>query len=323
MLVLVTGASGFLGSHVASQLVQEGHCVRVFMRSSSAKAPAGCEVVFGDLSDSDSLGRATNGAEVVYHCAALVSDWGPLSSFRAVNRDGVKTLLEACAASRVRRFVQVSTLDVLGWRNRMLLEEAEPVHTGFAYPDTKGEGETLVKQLAPASNIEYSIIRPGWIYGPGDRQFLPEIVDALRKGNALLIALGRRPAPVVFIENLVPALVQAGQNENASGKCFHLVDDPVPTWAEFFNRIARRIGVATPTFSLSPDLAYICAAVLESWAKVTRQKTRPLLTRYIVRYWSSDFEVETARARADLGFRTAISLEEGLQRTLSPAGYLS
>jgi 2-alkyl-3-oxoalkanoate reductase len=323
MRALVTGANGFLGSHIASQLVRDGHSVRLLLRRSPAQVPAGCDIALGDLSDADSLQRSTQGIDVVFHCAALVSDWGPLASFQEVNRDGVRRLLEASAAAGVRRFVHVSTIDVLGWRGHVLREDDQPVHTGFAYPDTKGEGETLVKQLAPALKIEHAIIRPGWIYGPGDRVFVPEIVDALRKKGALVISKGRLPAPLVFVGNAVPAIVRAGLVQESAGKTFHLVDQPMPTWAEFMGRIAKILGTSPPTLSLSPAVAYACAALMESWARIIGGKTRPLLTRYLVRYWSAHFDVETARAAEMLGFRTTVSLDEGLQLALNPAGKLA
>jgi nucleoside-diphosphate-sugar epimerase len=314
--VLVTGATGFLGGHVAAYLVRRGVATRCLVRRAGTGAPHGAEAVLGDLLDLGSLRAACRGMDVVVHCAALVSDWSPPERFHEVNVTGTRALAEACRDAGVRRLVHVSTLDVLGHGNGPVHEDDPPRRTGFDYPDTKGAAEGVVRAVAEACGLELAIVRPGWVYGPGDRHFLPEVADAIRSGTAVLIAGGRRPAPLVGIENLVPALASAGLEARAAGGVFHLVDAPVPTWADLFRHVARLLGRPAPRLSVPAPVAYGVAVAMETAARLRGRERRPLLTRYLVRYLSASLDVRTGAARDVLGFRTRVPLELGLERAL-------
>ena len=145
---LVTGASGFLGSHLAEALVARGESVRALVRPTSSTAhlqSLGVELAYGDLTDEQSLRTALRGIERVYHCAALVADWGASwAAFRAANVTGLRSLLEAATAVGVRRFIHVSTSDVYGYPDSPNDETAPYRLRGWPYGDTKIAGEQLV-----------------------------------------------------------------------------------------------------------------------------------------------------------------------------------
>src|SRR3954471_19799366 len=187
-LNVVTGATGFLGSHIAEQLAARGERVRALVRPTSDTAflrQLGAELAPGDLADPASLRRAVEGADVVYHCAARVGDWGPWRAFQEQVIEATANLLDACRAAHVGRVLHVSSIIVYGHpqlREGQFTED-EPLGQNLWLWDYYCRAKIRAEELCRAYSGALTIVRPSWIYGPRDRTSLPRLLKALDAGR--------------------------------------------------------------------------------------------------------------------------------------------
>jgi nucleoside-diphosphate-sugar epimerase len=242
MRVLVTGASGFLGGVVCRQLAEAGHEPVALCRREGS-APEGAAEAYGDLADGDSLQRAVRQSrpERVIHLAAEIASQRSEAKIREANVEGTRRLLEACASiDRRPGFVFASTVVTGDAEGRVLDEESElPVET--AYGRSKQQGEALVRD----SGLDWAIIRPSHVYGPGG-WFEEEFVKRLRApGRFAVIGSGENWWDVVRVEDVAAAFVTAAERA-APGSLYHVVDDEPVTFYEFISRTADALGVGAP-----------------------------------------------------------------------------
>jgi len=175
--VLVTGATGFTGGHLARALASGGYAVRAFVRDPAQAASfsdfPGIEPAVGTLEDRASLDRAVRGIDVVYHIAAIYRQAGlPDARYRAINATAVRSVIEAAAAAGAKRVVHCSTVGVHGDVEHPPANEDAPLRPGDVYQETKVEGEAVARAAAADTGLEVVIARPTGIYGPGDRRLL-------------------------------------------------------------------------------------------------------------------------------------------------------
>src|SRR5438105_10592480 len=210
---VVTGAAGFIGSHVVDALLLRGDGVRALVRGSGRPIPwhaQGAEVVVGDLRDADTARAAVHGAHTVYHCAAA-GDNVSRQELHDTNVGGLRNLLEAMRRSDARRLVLMSGLSVLGLRNwERMTEELPTCPCRDPEIQAKLEAEALAWEYQRAHGIEVSILRAGFVYGPRDRRNLPQLLDAVRKWTFIYIGSRRNVVPLVHVSDLAAALLLAG-----------------------------------------------------------------------------------------------------------------
>lgn len=319
--VLVTGASGFIGSRLASRLSAEGRGVRCLVRpSSDTSALAGLpvELVTGALGDEGSLRRAAEGCERIVHCAALVSDWATVAEIRAANVTGTRNLLTAASAAGTRRVVHISTTDVYGHPGSGPLDEdREPA--GFAnwYAQTKLEAED---EVLAARLPEKAILRPATVYGPGSEDVVGQIARAIEDGHMLLVDRGRALAGLCYVENLIDAIVLALDAPLGAAGTFNVTDGVPVTWAAFAGDLARGLGAPPVRLSLPYPLAMAIGIALEHGYRLVRARTgletAPLLSRQAVQVLGRDQSFSAARAEELLGWKPGVGYDEGLQATL-------
>src|SRR5262245_48041908 len=171
MRYFITGATGFVGSHLAEACIAKGHTVCTLARAQSDVSileKLGVTIQRGDLTEADSIPAALNGADVVVHCAAKVGDWGPVEEYRKVNVDGLRNLLEACRTAKLTRFVHISSLGVYPACNHYGTDENAPLPASHidGYTQTKVEAEQLVLEYHRQHQVPVVTLRPGFIYGP-------------------------------------------------------------------------------------------------------------------------------------------------------------
>lgn len=241
MKVLVTGASGFLGSYVCEQLVAGGHEVGALVRREGSQ-PAGTTAVSGDLTDAASLRDALAGwrPEVVIHLAAEIASQRDPAKIEAANVTGTRDLIAASEAAGVERIVFTSTVVTGDAHGEVLTEDsALPVET--AYGRSKQEGERLLRD----SSLEDIVIRPSHVYGPGG-WFVEEFVNRLRQpGRFAVIGSGENWWDVVHVEDVASACVLAAQNAQA-GSLFHVVDDEPIHFYDFVALASESLGLGAP-----------------------------------------------------------------------------
>jgi nucleoside-diphosphate-sugar epimerase len=316
-MVFLTGATGFLGSHVAQALAARGEPVRLLVRRPQRARwleELGAQCVAGDLSSEAALAAALKGCRCVIHCAAMASDWGAWEDFREANDYGVGRLLKACESASLERFVHISTTDVYGYPDRNGLDETTLLRDrGLAYNSTKISGERRVWAALDAG-LPVTVIRPGSIYGPRSVTLGTDIVDYLRSG-APLIRSGRVNAGFVYVENCADLILLAMTHPAAVGAAFHSIDDGDQSWHDYFDALCRALDLRMPRWSVPRPVAYCAAWMMEIYGRMTGRTSRPLATRTAVEIVGTRQGFSAARARQRLGFSPTIGFEEGIGKT--------
>jgi nucleoside-diphosphate-sugar epimerase len=320
--VLVTGATGFIGGAVAQRLKSEGCAVRTLVRRNSdtaALTTVGCELCYGDITDAVSVQEAMHGMDAAVHCAAFASDWGPHETFVRVNIEGTRHILDAALECGVKRVVHVSTADVFGiYKDGRVIDDSFPLkETGFSYSDTKAEADKLALVYAHERGLPVAVIRPNWVYGPGDRTFLPELVDAMRTHQMVFFGSPSNTIPLCFIDNLVDAVILALIRDEAAGQGYIVGDGAVITWRELTDMLAEQLGLPKVKWTIPLPLAHLVAVAAETLAKIARSKKRPVLTRYELEISGRDLHYSNSKICRELGFLPYVMPEEGLARTIA------
>jgi dihydroflavonol-4-reductase len=318
--VLVTGATGFTGGHLAQHLINGGDEVRALVRPKSrarfeaSPLPAKGVIAFeGDLIDAPSLQRAVAGVDVVYHIAATYREAGqPDSAYRAINIEGTKHLLEAAKAAGVTRVVHCSTGGVHGHIANPPATEDAPFNPGDVYQDTKLEAEQVARQYAEASGLDVVVARPIGIYGPGDTRFL-KMFRGLARGNFPMIGNGRAFYHLTFVDDLVEGFRLCGTVPGAKGRTYILAGPRYTTLEQLVHLVAKELNVKPPRVHL-PVWPFWTAGLLCEMVCVPLRIEPPIFRRR-VDFYTKSRAFDTTRARAELAFQPKVDLEEGIKRT--------
>jgi hypothetical protein len=313
MRVFITGASGFIGGHVAEALAGDHEVLALSRSASSAEAvrARGATPVTGTLG-AVAL-EHLEGVDVVVHCAAFVSEWGTREEFWAANVDGTRQLLDVARRARVKRFVHVSSEAVLFAGDDLIdVDETHPYpeRQRFLYSETKAEAERLV--LA-ASGPDFTTIalRPRFVWGPRDLTVLPTILRMAEEGRFAWIDGGRSRTSTTHVANLVHG-VKLALERGQGGHAYFLADDGERTIREILSRLAATRGVTLPSRSIPGKVARAIAAVAEGAWRLLRLGGQPPLTRLTAAMLSSNITVRTDKARAELGWAPVISVDQGI-----------
>jgi oxidoreductase len=322
---LVSGASGFIGSHLAERLRRDGRRVRGLVRSTSDTsrlAALGVELAVGDLGDRGSLERAVEGCRYVLHCAAMVSDWGTVDEIRRINVAGTRDLLDASCAASVERFIQFSSTDVYGYPGQAAVDEAYvPQRFSNWYAQTKWEAEAEVRRVQASGALACVTLRPATVYGPRSEEVVGEMARALRGHHMLLVDRGRAIAGLTYVENLVDAAVLALEREEAPGQAFNVTDGLPVTWRRFLDDLADGLGYPRARWSVPYAAANALGVSLEAGYRALRRATRltlpPLLSRQAVQVLGRPQDFSQAKAMTLLGWRPRVDYPSGLAATLA------
>jgi len=321
MASLVTGASGFLGGHLAESLIAEGEEVYVLVRPTSAtphlsRLPV--RPVIADLSDVASLRQAVQPVTRIFHCAACSTDWAPWATYVSANVTGTENLLEAArSAPKLERFVHVSTTDVYGYPAVPCAETRPMVDAGLPYNQTKRLGELAVWKAQREFSLPVTVVRPATIYGPRGKDFTIEVATLLRQRLMATIDGGRARGGFAYVCNVVDAMLQASVSKAALGQAYNLSDGTDATWKRYLALFAAGLECSEPWIDLSTRAAIGMSRLFEAVHRLLRLPGRPLLTRHAVYLLGVDQEFPTEKARRDFGFAPSVSLEEGIARSVA------
>ena len=318
MRSLVTGATGFTGGVLTRALLARGHAVTALVRDAGRAADlrdAGARLAVGDLTDRTALRAALEGVQVVYNVAAIYRQAGvSAAAYRAVNTDAVRTLLELGAEAGVRRVVQCSTVGVHGDVERPPATEEAPLRPGDVYQRTKLEGERAGREAAARTGVEYTVARPTGIYGPGDRRLL-KLFRGVARRRWVTLGSGEIFYHLTFVTDIVEGLRLCGEIPGAAGGTYIIAGPQVTTLNELVAAIARAAGVRPPRWRLPVWPVWLAGAICEGVC--VPFGLEPPLYRRRVDFFTKSRAFDIARARAELGYAPAVSLEEGIRRTLS------
>ena len=317
MNVLVTGATGFTGGHLARWLKSKGEHVRVLARDpkmASGLAAQGIEVIAGDLTNTPSLHRAAAGCEVIYNIAALYRTAGlPIDSYRQVNAVGVAEVVDAAAASGARRVVQCSTVGVHGHINGPPANEDAPLAPGDVYQDTKLEGERLGAAAAARQGIEFVIARPSGIYGEGDRRLF-KLFGKVAQRRFVLLGDGRIHYHLTYVADVCEGLRLCGVTPAAAGRIYIIAGAEIPTLRQVMDLTADIAKVQRPRLRLPVWPVWLAGALCEVACRPFG--VSPPLYRRRVDFFTKSRAFDISRARRELGFNPRVNLLDGITRTL-------
>lgn len=322
---LITGASGFIGGRLAKRLSDEGYAVRCLVRASSDTSrleQLDVQLTVGDLTDADSLMRATAGCQYVLHCGALVSDWATTQEIVRINVGGTRSLLDAALATSIERFVHFSSTDIYGYPDRSQTDETyTPTRFRNWYAQTKLEAEAEVRRAERENALTTVILRPATVYGPGSVDVVGEIARAIKGRHMLLIDRGRPLAGLCYIDNLLDAAVLALQHEAAPGEAFNVSDGLDVTWKQFTDGLAGGLGCPEVRFSIPYPLANSIGFSLEHCYRLLRRATGlslpPLLSRQAVQVLGKSQDFSNRKLRQTLDWEPRVGYENGLEATVA------
>jgi len=316
MSVLVTGATGFTGGHLARRLVREGYSVRVLVRpeeNAQKLAAAGMEIVYGDLTHANSLAGVAENIHTVYHIAAAFREEGvPKKFFWDVNVEGTRYLMDESLKSGVRRFVHCSTVGVQGEIKHPPAREKDPYNPGDHYQASKVDGELLVLQYIQDKNLPAVIFRPVGIHGPGDTRFL-KFFRYIQNGKFHMFGSGRILYHLTYIDDLVEGILLCGTVHGIEGEIFTLGGAGNTTLNDFVGTIAKILNKPIPKIHYPVWPLWIAGAVCEVICRPLR--IHPPIYRRRVEIFMKDRAFDISKAKRLLGYQPKMSLEEGIRRT--------
>ena len=310
--VLVTGASGKLGRAVVKRLLHEGQRVRMFQRRAPGTVAANCEVVVGDLGDPEAVDRAVRGARVVIHAGAAVK--GGVLEHETATIKGTQHVLDACERHGVERLVYISSMSVVDWAGSSLgdpVTENTPLephaeHRG-AYTRCKLEAEKLVSARAAAGALHAVILRPGQIFGHD----FPLVTGAVARrvgGRWLVLGDGELPLPLVYIDDLVDAIVLAKDSSLSNGEVLQLVDTDSMTQ----NEVLSALGNEASVIRVGRPLVFLAGRLSEP---VFRALNRPSpVGLYRLKSALARLQFDSDRTRELLGWQPRVGVREGIRR---------
>lgn len=318
--VFVTGGNGFMGR----ALMERCRAAGVDVRGVDVHPDPDRGVVAGDISDPSTWSDQLQGAEIVVHTAAIVSN--NIASDRAwcVNVVGTQRVLDAAANAGARRFVQISTMGVTRFAHadpaaaerclpgRPLDERWPLMPTGNPYTDTKIAGEHAVLAAHAAGQLECTVIRPADVYGPGCRPWVLEPIAAMRANRFLLPARGQGLFTPIYIDDLVDGIVRAASHPTAAGQIFHLGGESPVTTLEYFGHLSRMLGRSEPPRAVPTPVAIAAAETARLLARVRRRHTE--LGRGVILMLAKTRGVSNDKAHRMLGWWPQVDLAEGMRR---------
>lgn len=320
-LHVVTGATGLIGSHVAERLLARGERVRALARPGSDTRfleARGAEIIRGDLHAPDSLAAAVRGAAIVYHCAAVVGDWGPWAIYRRAIVEATGHLLAACRAATVPRLLHVSSINVYGHPRlppERWLTEDDPLGQNLWWWDHYCRAKVLAEEQVRAHPGAWTIVRPSWTYGPRDRNSIPRVLDAVEKRRAVIVGRGDNRLNVLHAADVAEGVLRAAASPRAVGQAYNLSSEGEISQREFLDGLTALLGVPPITRRVPFWLAFTGGFLSESAGRLFGL-SRPVLTRYAVALIGRTTRFSIAKARDQLGWRPTIHPLDGIRAVL-------
>lgn len=320
MNAAVTGGTGFLGRALLRLLRPQAGQVRALVRRAEDEPlvrASGALPVRGDLTVSGGCDGLVRPGDVVFHAAARVDLTGRWSEFERTTVGGTRRLLEAALPSRPARFVYVSSAAVYSpaYTSGSLSVERTPTKPAAHnfYGRAKLSAETLVRSECDRANCPWTILRLGFLYGPGNRALLRHFVPLLERRRLFVVGSGRNRIATLYVDDAARAVLLAGTHPVASGKIYDVASDERVTQQEYIQATADALDLPRPGRRVPRIAAYVAAGLAELAARLGGGE--PPFTRAMVVLMSVDQVLDASRLRSELGWRPEVSFEDGMRRT--------
>ncbi len=321
--VLVTGATGLLGSHLAEQWVNAGARVRVILRRHDPTPfldALKVEKVYGNLRDPIGCRFACEGMDIVCHAAAKVGDWGSWHEFQEDTVEATRQIAEAAKHAGVGRFVQISSTSAYGHPHdsEAPIREDYPLGTNIwrqdPYTLAKVECERLLWKMS-GSGFPLTIIRPSWLYGLRDRITLKRVVGRMKAGKFRLIGPGDNRIQAIDAAEVASAAIRAALSPSAVGRAYNVTDLGPITQKGYFDLMADSFGLPPITKRAHYPTVFFGAGLLERWGRLVHPSRPPLITRYAAWLMGRRLWYDNSRIRDEIGWSPSIDYETSLRRT--------
>ena len=319
---LVTGANGFIGSHLATSLVDRGFMVYAIHRRKTSKNPTynkyvedgKIKVFLGDVSNFDT--SALPPVDYIYHIAGKVSVWGKLEDFRKINLGGTKKFLEYAKRCSVKCFTYLSSVAVYGFYGyKNIAEDGEKKPFKNPYSLSKLETETYVREYCTQNNIPFVIIRPGNVYGEYDYTSSHEIYTRVKREKMLISAGGKYESCFVYAGNLVEAIVHTSQTPDARCTDYNVADNN-DTLKTYLTDVANAFGVKPKFKNFPGPIARLTACLVEGFYKMFFIKKAPLITRFSVYQNCADYSFSIDKL-LKTGYAPKFTKKQGIENTVN------
>lgn len=323
MKILVTGGGGFLGQALCRGLAERGHDVASFNRGHyPALGALGVRQLRGDLADRDAVVAAARGADAIFHNAAKAGAWGSYESYHAANVTGTQNVLDACRAHGIGRLVYTSTPSVTHRKTHPVeggTADSVPYGEGFKapYATTKLIAE---KAVLAANDVDLATIalRPRLIWGPGDQQILPRLVERAKQGRLRFVGGGHNLIDTTYIDNAAQAhfdaLAHLAPGAACAGRAYFISNGEPMTVREIVNSLLQAAGAPTVSKTIPFGVAYAVGMVCEGLWHALPLQGEPPMTRFLAEQLSTTHWYDMSPARRDFGYVPRVNIHEGLMR---------
>ena len=312
MTMLVTGATGFVGTHLVDELLSGGSKVRALSRNQERAdklRQRGVETVVGDIRDPTAMSSAVRDVDIIFHCAAAHSLCS-VEEIRETNQNGLRNLLDAVRQEKRGRIILMSSMNAYGIKSFDHLTEDAPLRrSGEAHADAKIDGDELALEYADRHGLDITILRPGLIYGHGDRH-LPRMADAIRRGKFVFIGSRDNVVPLVSVSDMVQAMLLASQTSHSGARVFNITDGSRSTIGDLVGHLARLMNCPPPTRVLPYFLPWLVCTVCDRLGR-----SGPI-NRTTLRFLGTSRFADIQRARDELGYQPTVDLGAGLKASM-------
>lgn len=332
MKVLVTGATGFIGSHLVKELKNQEHEVTCFVRKASnidKFKKLNVDFAYGDIQDKKSLEEVVEGKEVIYHLIGI----GSLSAnskeefkkFYDINVLGTKNLLNAVLSKNpsIKKVIYLSSTAAVGLQNGIIVNEETVCNPVTPYQKSKYESEKSILDYYEKYGLPITIIRPCMVYGPGNPYSeILHMCKFIKKGIFPLFNDGNNSVPLVYVADLVQGIVLAAE-KGRCGEIYFITNDNISSMDQIVDAISQTMGVKVFRIRIPKRLAKFCAYILENIALMFRFK--PIITRERIESMTTDRIFSIEKAKKEFGYIPKINLKNGIKKTIDwykEKGYL-
>ena len=315
MNVLITGAGGFIGSHLVEDQLARGRYVKALdVHHSNLERVIEhehLEIIKGDIRDQELLNKIVPGVDIVFHLASAHLEVSvPDKVYWDVNVEGTKNLLKISYQNKVKRFVHCSSVGVFGDILKPPVNEESPCQPTILYEKTKLAGEKEVLKFHEEKKMPIVVVRPVWVYGPRCPRTL-KLFDAIQRGKFFMVGDGQTLRHTIYISDLVEGFELCAQKEEGIGKVYILGDNEAVTLDQLVNEIARILQVKKPARSLPVWLMFCLGMGMELVSKFTGKE--PPFSRRSLKFFTNNTAFDTSKIRRELGFEPRFTLSEGLR----------
>lgn len=326
--VLVTGASGLVGTYLTEQLLIAGYQVIGVVRQSSNTSRllelqakfSNLGIITAGLNDRNKLMEAMSGMSVVIHTAASIAPLATLEEISVVNVEGTRSVLDAAIASGVTQFIHISSLSVIMGATHIYdaCESAPYIESREAYANSKIAAEQLVLAPENVERINVTVLRPGFIYGPNERAWMPRVIDMLRQRRAMLVGNGDKETNVIYVGNLCRAIMSAILREKSYKQIYNLTDGQKISKRKLFDTIADELGLPRVAWYIPEWFAHFLVDSACLIAPISPAPIRSVLCQYsrpALRLAAYNQGFNISKAERELEYSNRIPFEEGMAKT--------